>query len=113
MVVVDVTTVDRAMETRTAKPEKLAVRGQVLRQGKKSVRSPEDSHYKCKYLASIFCSHALRCNQQNDPKRDVLKYFVSRCVGVGRPTEHNLSENENEKEEHWRVQGIFRQHYVS
>src|SRR5205809_7966671 len=103
MVVVDVTPIDRAMETRAAKPEKLAVRSQVLSERKKGIHSPEDSHYKCKDLASIFRSDTLRCNQQNDSIRYILECFILRYVGVGRPTEHNLSENEYEKEERWRV----------
>src|SRR2546423_14869635 len=108
MVVVDVTPIDRAMETRAVNPEKLAVRGQVLSERKKSIRSPENSHDKCEYLASIFRSDTLRCNQQNDPIRDVLQCFISSNVRVGRPTEENLSENEYEKQERWRVQRVFR-----
>src|SRR2546426_2706717 len=107
MVVVDVTPIDRAMETRTTKPEKLAVRSQVLSERKKGIHTPEDSHHKCKYLASIFRSDTLRCNQQNDSIRDILERFISSNVGISRPTEHNLSENEYEKQERWRVQRIF------
>src|SRR6266436_986179 len=108
MIMVNITPIDRTMETRSAKPEKLAVRGQVLSERKKGIGSPENSHYECKYLASTFRSDTLRCNQQNDPIGDILECFISSNVGVGRPTEENLSENEYEKQERWRVQRVFR-----
>ena len=45
MVAVNVTPINRAVETGTAKPEKLAVGSQVLSERKKSIHSSENSHY--------------------------------------------------------------------
>src|ERR1700686_310755 len=97
VVVVDVASIDRAMELWTMDPENLAVGGQLLGERKKGVAGPENSHYAGKYPASTLLSDAFRSNQQHNPIGGILKRFVLGDVTVSRPAQHDLPEDEYEE----------------
>ena len=97
------------MESWSIDPEELAVRGQRLSQREKGVKRSENNQCQSKFLSSIFFSDAFRCNEQDNPVRDVLKHFIFGDVTVGRGAQPNLREEEHEKEQGWRVQRVLRQ----
>src|ERR1700719_1939722 len=109
VVVVDVASIDRAMELWTMDPENLAVGSQLLGERKKGVTGPENSHHAGEDVASTFLSDAFRSNQQHNAIGDILKRFVLGDVTVSRPAQHDLPDDEYEKEECRQVERILRE----
>src|ERR1035438_8419613 len=97
------------MESWSIDPEELAFRGQRLSQREKGVKGSENNQHQGKFIPGIFFSDTFRCNEQDNPVREVLKCSIFGDVTVGRGAQPNLREKQHEKEQGCRVQRVSRQ----